>query len=63
MKIEDFKDDNDFIAHIDKVDTEELFNQLEYYGCDGYYGRLHSAVLAELKRRTIRPRTKYDKEV
>ena len=51
MRVEDFKDDKEFIANIDKVDTDELFSQLEYYGCDGYYGHLHSAVLEELKKR------------
>ena len=51
MKVEDFKNDKDFIANIDKVDTDELFEQLEYYGCDSYYGDLWRAVIAELKRR------------
>ena len=51
MRVEDFKDDKEFIANIDKVDTDELFSQLEYYNCDGYYSHLHSAVLEELKKR------------
>ena len=51
MKVNDFENDNDFITNISKVDTEELFNQLEYYGCDGYYQRLWSAVIEELKKR------------
>lgn len=51
MRVEDFETDKDFIDNIDKVDTDELFDQLEWYGCDGYYRDLHSAVLEELKKR------------
>lgn len=51
MKVSDFANDREFIDNIDKVDTDELFAQLEYYGCDGYYSHLHSAVLEELKKR------------
>ena len=51
MKRGDFETDNDFIANIDKVDTDALFEQLEYYGCDGYYRDGWYAVITELKRR------------
>ena len=51
MKVEDFENDNDFITNISKVDTEELFNQLKYYGCDSYYRHLWGAVIEELKKR------------
>ena len=51
MKVEDFENANDFIANISKVDTKELFSQLEHYGCDGYYRHLWSAVIKELKKR------------
>jgi len=51
MRVEDFKTDADFIANISKVDTDELFNQLEWYGCDNYYYDLWRAVIEELKKR------------
>ena len=51
MKVEDFKNDNDFITNISSVDTDELFKQLEWYGYDSYYSDLWKAVIEELKKR------------
>ena len=60
MKSEDFKTDDDFKANINKVDTDELFEQLDFYGCDGYYRDLWYAVIAELKRRLNEKESKND---
>lgn len=51
MKVKDFENDNDFITNISNVDTDELFKQLEWYGCDSYYSNLWRAVIEELKKR------------
>jgi len=51
LTVADFENDAEFMENINKVSTEELFNCLEYYGCDGYYGELHGCVLEELKKR------------
>lgn len=49
--MKDFENDNDFITNISNVDTDELFKQLEWYGCDSYYTDLWRAVIEELKKR------------
>ena len=51
LTVDDFEDDTDFMENISKVSTEELFNSLEYYGCDGYYAEIYRCVLEELKKR------------
>lgn len=43
--------DEEFMANISKVETKELFEALESFGCDSYYRDLWQCVLDELKRR------------
>ena len=43
--------DKEFIDSIQNISTERLFEELEYFGCDGYYKDLWRATLNELKRR------------
>lgn len=57
--------DKEYIENIDKVDTDTLFENLEYYGCDGYYKDLWYATIEELKKRVKRtqedePNTAWD---
>ena len=49
--------DKEYIENIDKVDTNTLFENLEYYGFDSYYRDLWYATIEELKKRIeIRPK-------
>jgi hypothetical protein len=43
--------DEEYISNIRKIETDELFQQLESFGYDPYYGDLWVAVVDELKRR------------
>lgn len=43
--------DKEYISNIRKIETDELFQQLESFGYDPYYGDLWVAVVDELKRR------------
>lgn len=43
--------DEEYISNIRKIGTDELFQQLESFGYDPYYGDLWVAVVDELKRR------------
>ncbi len=46
--------DEEYIKNIDKIETDKLFENLKYYGFDGYYRDLWYATINELKKR-IRP--------
>lgn len=57
--------DKEYIENIDKVDTDTLFANLEYYGFDSYYKDLWYATIEELKKRVKRtqeeePNTAWD---
>lgn len=43
--------DKEYIENIDKIDTDELFDNLEYFGVDGYYQDVWRATIEELKKR------------
>lgn len=43
--------DKEWIANISNISSEELFNQLENIGCDGYYKERWDAIIEELKTR------------
>lgn len=45
--------DKEFIENIDKIGTDELFDTLEYIGCDGYYYGVWRAIIEELKKRVV----------
>lgn len=49
--------DREWIDSIKNVSTEELFERLEFIGCDGYYGDIWNAIIEELKNR-VRPQGK-----
>lgn len=48
--------DKEFIENIDKIGADELFDTLEYIGCDGYYYDLWYAITEELKKRVVEER-------
>lgn len=43
--------DREFIDSIETMATEELFDELENIGCDGYYRDIWSSILVELEHR------------
>lgn len=45
--------DKEFIENIDKIGADELFDTLEYIGCDGYYRDVWWAIIEELKKRVV----------
>lgn len=49
-----FDNDKDFMDNIMFVSTDDLFEELEYFGCDGYYRQLWGCVVEELKKRVVR---------
>ena len=48
--------DAEWIRNIKKTSNKELFEMLEYCGCDNYYRDLWEATIEELKRRLKRRR-------
>lgn len=49
-----FDTDKDFMDNILIVSTDDLFEELEYIGCDGYYGQVWGCIIEELKKRVVR---------
>lgn len=45
--------DKEWIANISNVSSEELFDELENIGCDGYYKERWDATIEELRKRVF----------
>ena len=51
--------DKEWIKNLPKESNEKLIEDLEYFGCDGYYKDLWRCALNELERRFVQ----YDKDL
>lgn len=43
--------DKEYVERIKRLTSKELIEQLEYFGCDPYYGDLWEVTLKEVERR------------